>query len=103
MKRIFLTFALVLTLALGTTACTAKPADTNGATGTGNGSVTQDNSRARTGMNNYDTMRRDARYYANDNGKVIDRGRSDNMGNDIRNAADDMMDGIDNAVNDMTH
>lgn len=104
MKKTFLTFALAVMLTASLTACTTRPADTNNATGNGNGSVTEDstaNSRARTGTNNGSTMRRDGQYYADDKGDVS--GSNDGIGNDIRRAADDVMDGVGNAVNDMTH
>jgi len=104
MKRVFLTFALTLMLTASLAACTTTPADTNTATGNGNGSVMEDNtanSRARSGTNNGSSMRRDGQYYADDKGDVS--GNNDGIGNDIRRAADDVMDGVGNAVNDMTH
>lgn len=98
MKKIFLTFALTVMLTASLAACTTKPAGTENATGNGNGSVMENNnanSRARSG----DTMRRDGQYYADDKGDVSKR---DSIGDDIRRATDDMMDGMENAVNDMT-
>jgi len=106
MKKFFLTFVLTLMLTLCVTACTARPSDTGTATGNGNGTAMQDNaanSRARGGSNDAGTMRRNGRYYANDNGKVAGTDTGRDMGSDIRRAADDVMDGVDNAVNDMTH
>ena len=106
MKKFFLTFVLTLALTASMTACTARPSDTGTATGNGNGSVMQDNSvnsRARGWNNDAGTMRRNGRYYANDNGKVAGTDTGSDMGSDIRRATDDMMNGVGNAVNDMTH
>lgn len=102
MKRVFLTFVMAALLTASLTACTTRPADTNSATG--KSGTTHDataRSRARTGGSNGDATARNGDYYANDKGNVYDRGRS--IGNDMRRAADDVMDGVDNAIRDMTH
>ena len=115
MKRVFLTFVMAAMLTASLAACTTTPSDTNHATGNGNGSVMEGgsaNSRARGGMGGDmggatgssgtggSTMRNNGRYYADDNGDVS--GRDDSLGNDIRRATDDMMNGVGNAVDDMT-
>lgn len=111
MKRVFLTFVMAAMLTASLAACTTTPSDTNHATGNGNGSVMEGgsaNSRARGGMGGAtgssgtggSTMRNNGRYYADDNGDVS--GRDDSLGNDIRRATDDMMNGVGNAVDDMT-
>jgi len=106
MKKFFLTFVLTLLLTASITACTSRPSDTGSATGSGNGSVTENsaaNSRARGWTDDTGVMRRNGRYYAGDSGKVYDSGPADDIGGDVRRAADDMMNGMSNAVNDMTH
>ena len=106
MKKFFLTFVLTLMLTASMTACTARPSGTGTATGNDNGSVTENNaanSRARGWTDDTGTMRRNGRYYANDNGKVAGTDTGSDMGSDSRRATDDMMNGVGNAVNDMTH
>lgn len=125
MKRAFLTFVVAVMLTASLTACTASPSGNGSGTG-GNGSgTTQDggtNSRARGGSSNGGstsssgtrggsaqggsgnsggTMLQNGRYYADDDGEVY--GHNDGIGSDIRRAAGDVMDGVGNAVNDMTH
>ena len=100
MKRAFLTFALALMLTVSLAACTTTPSDTGNATGNGNGSVTQDDTANNGRARGSDVMRRNGQYYADDNGNVYG---GDGTGSDIRRATDDMMGGMGNAVNDMTH
>ena len=97
MKKPFLTFVLTLMLTASLAACTAAPTDTGTVTGRSNGSVMD--GRARNGSDN--AMNNAGRYHADDNGEVY--GDNDGIGKDMRRAADDMMRGMDNAVNDMTH
>ena len=99
MKKPFLTFVLTLMLTASLAACTTTSTDTGTATGRSNGTVMD--GRARNGSGGGDTMNRAGRYYADDKGEVY--GDNDGIGNDIGNAAGDMMNGVGNAVNDMTH
>ena len=92
MKKTFLTFVLALMLTASLTACTTT--DTRMATGRNNDTVMD--GRSRNGSTN-----RAGRYYADDRGMVY--GNNDGIGNDMRRATDDMMNGMDNAINDMTH
>lgn len=98
MKKSFLTFVLMLMLTASLAACTATPTDTGTAKGRGNDTVMDGRARTGTGGN---TMNRAGRYYADDRGEVY--GDNDGIGNDIRRATDDMINGMDNAINDMTH
>ena len=98
MKKPFLTFVLALTLTASLTACTTTQTDTGTATGRSNGTVMDGRTRNATGNN---SMNRAGRYYADDKGKVY--GDNDGIGNDVRRATDDMMNGVGNAVNDMMH
>lgn len=118
MKRAFLTFVVAVMLTASLAACTSTPTDTNRATGNGNGSVMGGNSAgsgARSGGSNTgsgmgasgrssgsggSTMSNSGRYYADDNGDVF--GGNDGIGNDIGHAAGDVMNGMGNAVQDMT-
>ena len=97
MKKPFLTFVLTLMLTASLAACTAAPGDTGTAAGRNSGTMMD--GRARTGSDN--TMNNAGRYSANDKGEVY--GNNDGIGKDMRRAADDMMRGMYNAVNDMTH
>ena len=92
MKRAFLTFAMAVVLTASLAACTSTPADTNGG-GT-------DNNTARNRMGGNAAMDNRGRYYADDNGDVF--GNNDGIGGDIGRAADDVMDGVGNAMRDMT-
>ena len=94
MKRVFLTFVMAVLLATSLTACTTRP--TNGDT-TGDAAA---RNRTRSGS----VMDNDGHYYANDRGRVYDNGthNSNSMGDDVRRAADDVMDGMGDAVRDMT-
>ena len=90
MKRVFLTFVMAVMLTASLTACGSTPADPNGT----------DNNTARNRMGGNAAMDNGGRYYADDNGDVF--GGNDGIGDDIGRAAGDMMDGMDNAIQDMT-
>lgn len=112
MKRAFLTFMMAVMLTASLTACTRTPTDTNHATGNGNGSAMDGNSAGsgtrsggmgasgRSSGTGGSTMSNSGRYYADDNGDVF--GGNDGIGEDIGRAAGDVMDGVDNAITDMT-
>ena len=110
MKRAFLTFVMAVMLTASLTACTSTPADTNHATGNGNSGAGghSASSGARSGMgasgrssgSGGSTMSNSGRYYADDNGDVF--GGNDGIGSDIGRAAGDVMNGMGNAVQDMT-
>lgn len=129
MKRAFLTFIMAVMLTASLAACTATPTDTNHATGNGNGGVTDNAARNRSGGGNTgsgntgsgnnsggntggaggsargsgtggSTMSNRGRYYANDDGDVF--GGNDGIGSDIGRAAGDMMNGMGNAAQGTT-
>ena len=100
MKRAFLTFVMAVMLTASLAACTSTPTDTNRATGNGNGSVMDGRSAGNSARNGGSTTNRHGRYYADDNGDVF--GGNDGIGNDIGRAAGDVMNGMGNAVQDMT-
>lgn len=102
MKRAFLTFAMAMMLTASLVACTSTPAGTNQG-GSGNGTTAGSGAagaRARGGNTGDNTMGNHGRYYADDNGDVF--GDNDGIGGKIGRAADDMMDGVGNAMRDMT-
>ena len=92
MKRAFLTFVMAVMLTASLTACGSTPAGTNG-----NGT---DNNTARNRMGGNTTMDNRGRYYADNNGDVF--GNNDGIGGNIGRAAGDIMNGMGNAVQDMT-
>ena len=108
-------FALVLSLALtvALAGCTSDNADKNN-TDSGNEVTQSDSARARGSMAGTDrrssvTSSGRGRYFADRKGDVRDD-RTDWVGDDMRRAADDMMDRardmgdkMGNAVEDMTH
>ena len=121
MKRFFPAVVLSLMLTALLTACTARPADTgsNHTNNTAGSAVTDStaNSRARTGTGNNNGAGTtkgnrafsNGRYFADRSGDVRD-GHDTTIGNDMRDMAGDMMDGVrragdtvGNALNDMTH
>ena len=122
MKRAFLTFVMAVMLTASLAACTDASTGTKNATGNGNGSATNGNTAqgrsygggsgssgsgsngsgmtGRSSGTGGSTMSNRGRYYADDDGDVF--GGNDGIGSDIRDAADDMMNGMGNAVRDMT-
>ena len=104
MKRAFLTFLMAVMLTASLAACTDTSTGTNG---NGNGGTAQGRSYGGSGMtgrssgSGRSTMGNQGRYYADDNGDVF--GGNDGIGSDIGRAAGDMMDGMGDAVHDMTH
>ena len=92
MKRAFLTFVMAVMLTASLAACGNTPAGTNGS-GT-------DTNTARNRMGGSTAMDNRGRYYADDNGDVY--GGNDGIGNDIGRAAGDVMNGMDDAIQDMT-
>lgn len=93
MKRAFLTFVIAVMLTASLTACGGTSADNNGGNGT-------DSDTARNRMGGNAAMDDRGRYYADGNGDVF--GGNDGIGGDIGRAAGDVMDGVGNAVQDMT-
>ena len=126
MKRVFPALVLSLMMIAPLAACTARPAGNNANNGTGTnnntGSSVTDNAagaRSRmgtsgTGSNNSRTTGKgsafsNGRYFADDSGDVRD-GNHTTIGDDMRDMAGDVMDGVrragdsvGNAINDMTH
>ena len=87
MKRVFLTFVMAVMLTASLAACGST--DTN-----------DTNTTARNRMGGNTAMDNGGRYYASEDGDVF--GGNDGIGKDIGRAAGDMMDGMDNAMRDMT-